>query len=206
VLAHIALVGVVATAGMSTFVAGIQRLGPSRASIVSAVQPALTPLLGLAVFADRLSPAQVLGGAIVVAAVVVLETGSRSAHLLAWLPRRERLALALLAHTVEVPAGRRVVRQGADADAFFLIERGRASVERDDRHVRDLGGGDFFGELALLNGGARTASVVAATDMRLRVIPRRRFCDAMRRLPTLGRSVRDAAGERLASFAVPSPA
>ena len=75
-LATYALIGVVAlvaVAGMTTFVAGVGRLGASRASIVSGVQPALTPLLGFAVFADRLGPEQVLGGALVVSAIVMLE-------------------------------------------------------------------------------------------------------------------------------------
>jgi CRP-like cAMP-binding protein len=70
---------------------------------------------------------------------------------------------------------------------------GRASVERDECHVADLGAGDFFGELALLRCGRRTASVVAATDMRVRVIRRGEFIDAMRRLPTLASSVQEAA-------------
>jgi drug/metabolite transporter (DMT)-like permease len=89
VVGSIALVGLVAVAGMSTFVAGVGRLGPSRASIVSAVQPALTPLVGFAVFADRLGPAQALGGLLVVAGVVILEGRCSAASLLARLPRLE---------------------------------------------------------------------------------------------------------------------
>jgi drug/metabolite transporter (DMT)-like permease len=205
--AMIGVVGVVAVGGMSTFVAGIGRLGASRASIVSAVQPALTPLLGFVVFADRLGPEQMLGGALVVAAVVTLEARGRPTGLfsrLGWLPWRERWALARVTHVIDVPAGSRLVHQGAAPDSFFLIERGRASVKRDDREVADLGVGDFFGELALLEGGARTASVVAATEMRVRVMERRSFGRAMRRLPTLAGFVRDVAAERL--VAVPRPA
>ena len=56
--------------------------------------------------------------------------------------------------------------------------------------------GDFFGELALLRRGRRTASVVAATDMRVRVIAAREFVAALRRLPTLRRSVHAAAVAR----------
>jgi drug/metabolite transporter (DMT)-like permease len=197
--ALIGVVALVAVAGMGTFVAGIGRLGPSRASIVSAVQPALTPLLGFAAFGDRLGPAQLLGGALVVAAVVILEARAlapaRSGP--AWLPAPERRTLARLADAVDVPAGRRVIREGAAADAFFLIERGRASVEHERRHLAYLGPGDFFGELALLRGGTRTASVQAATDMRVRVIRRSDFLGAMQALPTLARSVRSAARERL---------
>jgi CRP-like cAMP-binding protein len=61
------------------------------------------------------------------------------------------------------------------ADAFYLIKRGRAGAERDDRHVADLRAGDFLGELALMRRGARTASAMAASDMRVRVIRRREF-------------------------------
>jgi drug/metabolite transporter (DMT)-like permease len=201
----IALVAFFAVAGMGSFVAGIRLLGPSRASIVSAVQPALTPVLGFMAFGDRLGPAQMLGGTLVVAGVVVLEAragalGWRSR--LAWLPRRERRALARVAVAMDVPAGERLVRQGASADVFYVIERGRASVTQDAEHLRDLGGGDFFGELALLRGGERTASVVAETDMRVRVIRKREFGTALRKLPTLGRSVRELASERLATVSV----
>jgi drug/metabolite transporter (DMT)-like permease len=196
VVASIAVVGLVATAGMSTFVAGIGRLGPSRASIVSAVQPALTPVVGLAVFGDRLGPTQVLGGMLVIAAVVVLETHRRRSPVFSWLPRRERWRLARAATAIEVPAGTQVVRQGAPADAFFLIDSGSATVTRDTRHIDDLAPGDFFGELALLRDRARTASVVAATDMRVRVVSRDQFWRSMGTLPTLARSVRAAAVAR----------
>jgi drug/metabolite transporter (DMT)-like permease len=196
----ISLVGLIAVTGMGTFVAGIRRLGPSRASIVSAVQPALTPLLGFAVFADRLRPEQLAGGALVIAAIVVLEARLE----VAWLPRSERLGLARLAATIEVPAGQPLLRQGASPDAFFVIRRGRARVERDDRHLADLGPGDFFGELALLAGGVRTATVVAATDMRVQVVPRGEFARVMQRLPRLARKVREAASTRLRVVAAPA--
>jgi drug/metabolite transporter (DMT)-like permease len=201
-LASIVLVSFVAVAGMTTFVAGIDRLGPSRASIVSAVQPALTPVVGFAVFADRLGPAQVVGGGLVLAGVVVLEARGTTSNLFSWLPWRERRRLARSAATIEVPAGVRVVSQGAPANAFFLIESGRATVRRNARHVADLGAGDFFGEVALLRGGGRTASVVAATDMRVRAISQDEFGASLRKLPTLARFVRDAAQAR----PIPTPA
>ena len=204
----IALVGLVAVAAMSTFIAGIARLGPSRASIVSAVQPAITPLLGFAVFADRLGAAQLLGGMLVVAGVVILEARRASADSpaavspLSW---RQRRRLARVAVAMDVRAGEGLLRQGAPADAFFLIEAGRATVIRDDRRVADLGPGEFFGEIALLRGGRRTASVVAATDMRVKVVPCREFTSAVRALPALARAMRAVTAERLASFA-PQPA
>jgi drug/metabolite transporter (DMT)-like permease len=102
-LGSIALVGLVAVAGMSTFVAGIGRLGASRASIVSAVQPALTPLVGFAVFADRLGPPQVLGAVLVVAGVVILEARCTASSLFSWLPRGDRARPARAAGTNDLP-------------------------------------------------------------------------------------------------------
>ena len=191
--ALIAAVGLVATAGMATFIAGIDRLGPSRASIVSAVQPAFTPVLGFLVFADRLGPAQALGGLFVIAGVVILESGGRPSEALSRLPRRERWRLARVARAFEVPAGARLVSEGGPADGLYLIEGGRAAVERDERRLAELGGGELFGELALLRGGSRTASVIAETDMRVRLLPRRDFWPAMNGLPTLAGLVREAA-------------
>jgi drug/metabolite transporter (DMT)-like permease len=198
--ALIVVVGFFAVAGMGTFIAGIRLLGPSRASIVSAVQPALTPVLGFFAFGDRLGPSQVLGGALIVSGVVVLE--ARGGVLVwrtspSWLPRRERRALARVAAAMDVPAGERLIQQGAPADAFYVIERGEASVTQDAEHIRDLGDGDFFGELAMLRGGPRTASVVAETDMRVRVVRGSDFAHAMRKIPTLARSVSALATDRL---------
>jgi drug/metabolite transporter (DMT)-like permease len=203
----IAAVAFFSVAGMSTFVAGINHLGPSRASIVSAVQPAMTPVLGFAAFGDRLRPTQMAGGALVVAGVVVLEARGdvfERRSRLAWLPWRERRALARVAFAMDVAPGERLVRQGSPGDAFYVIERGRASVSQGGDHIRDLGGGDFFGELALLRGGERTASVHAATEMRVRVLREDEFRPALRRLPTLARAVGSRAIERLGG--VPEPA
>src|SRR5262245_43972438 len=82
---------------------------------------------------------------------------------LGWLPRHERRILARAGLTVNVPAGRLLLKQGGSPDEFFLIQRGRADVIRDGRPIAGLGPGDFFGEIALLRGGTRTASVVATT-------------------------------------------
>ena len=70
----VAAVGLVsAGVGMGTFIAGVARLGPSRASIVSTAEPILTAALALLCFGDRLGPIQLGGGALVLSAIVVLE-------------------------------------------------------------------------------------------------------------------------------------
>ena len=65
--------------------------------------------------------------------------------------------------TVEVafPAGHVIARQGEVGTGFFVIASGGARVVRDGRTLADLGPGDFFGELSVLDGQPRNAQVVA---------------------------------------------
>lgn len=63
-------------------------------------------------------------------------------------------------------AGHVIVRRGAGAHFLHIIVTGKASVSADGKHVADLGPGDYFGEIALLDGGRRSATVTAATDLR----------------------------------------
>ena len=191
-------VGVVSVAAMTLFLAGVGTLGPARASIVSAIQPGITPVLGLAVFGDRLGAAQILGVGLVIAAVMILEAVRSE---LDWLPHLERWRLILRARRRRVAAGELLVRQGRRRRPV-LPDRGgtlRSPVRRPPR--RQLGPGDFFGEIALVEGSRRTADVVAATAMRLRVVGRRDFHAAMRTLPTLSSAVRRASNKRLSVLA-----
>jgi cAMP-dependent protein kinase regulator len=71
------------------------------------------------------------------------------------------------ADEVSVPAGKVLVREGDYSYQFIAIEEGTAEVTRDGKHVADLGSGDFFGEIGLLERGLRTATVTAKTPMRL---------------------------------------
>jgi CRP/FNR family transcriptional regulator, cyclic AMP receptor protein len=80
----------------------------------------------------------------------------------------EELAeIAPFAEEVSVEAGVQLVREGDFSDEFFAIEEGEAQVSRSGEHVADLGPGDFFGEIGVLERDLRNASVAAKTDMRL---------------------------------------
>ena len=68
--------GLVATAiAIQTFYAGVKRVGGARASLISTVEPIYTIVLAMLLFGERLSPVQVLGGALVIGAVILAETG-----------------------------------------------------------------------------------------------------------------------------------
>ena len=77
---------------------------------------------------------------------------------------RQRLAKTMKEHTY--PAGKQVVVEGRGGVGFFIIVEGKAAVTVGERVVRMLGPGDYFGEMALLSGEERTASVTADTDLR----------------------------------------
>lgn len=63
------------------------------------------------------------------------------------------------------PAGTVLTREGQDGGLLFVILEGEAEVRRDGRKLRTLGKGDVIGELSLIDGQARSASVVAITEV-----------------------------------------
>jgi CRP-like cAMP-binding protein len=86
---------------------------------------------------------------------------------------------------VEAPAGQVLARAGEPGDRFFLIVDGAVRIEvSPDTHHR-AGPGEFFGEMSLLDGEPRSATVVAETPIRLLVIHRRDFWNVLKEAPTL---------------------
>jgi CRP/FNR family transcriptional regulator, cyclic AMP receptor protein len=67
----------------------------------------------------------------------------------------------------EWPEGRVIVKEGGFSNHFYAIEEGTAKVERDRRHLADLGPGDVFGEQGLLERQERSATVTATSEIRL---------------------------------------
>jgi CRP-like cAMP-binding protein len=82
-------------------------------------------------------------------------------------PDDELAQIAGFAQEVNVDAGRELVREGDFSYEFMVIEEGEAEVTRHGEHVNDLGPGDFFGEMGLLEKTLRNATVTAKTQMRL---------------------------------------
>ena len=75
--------------------------------------------------------------------------------------------IATFAQEVSVEAGRELVREGDFSYEFMAIEEGEAEVTREGEHVANLGPGDFFGEMGLLEKTLRNATVTATTPMTL---------------------------------------
>eukprot|EP01055_Gregarina_sp_Pseudo9_P000505 Gregarina_sp_Pseudo_9__504@NODE_1322_length_1690_cov_3_799515_g1241_i0_p1_GENE_NODE_1322_length_1690_cov_3_799515_g1241_i0NODE_1322_length_1690_cov_3_799515_g1241_i0_p1_ORF_typecomplete_len535_score136_18cNMP_binding/PF00027_29/6_3e24cNMP_binding/PF00027_29/8_4e10RIIa/PF02197_17/0_0003Cupin_2/PF07883_11/4e02Cupin_2/PF07883_11/2_8_NODE_1322_length_1690_cov_3_799515_g1241_i0861642 len=87
---------------------------------------------------------------------------------------------------VPVPAGTTVIRQGDSGDGMYFIDDGTLSVDRmsrgSTRHIRVVGPGDSFGEVALLYCADRSASVTAVSDCRLWFLHRDAFNILVRRV------------------------
>ena len=89
--------------------------------------------------------------------------------------RKQLKRIARISEILEVPADTVLARTGTAGNDFFLILDGHARVEVTPRKRSRLGPGQYFGEMSLLDGGPRSASVVAETPLRLLVIKRRDF-------------------------------
>jgi CRP/FNR family cyclic AMP-dependent transcriptional regulator len=85
--------------------------------------------------------------------------------LFAGLPRRHLKKLAERADEVTFDPGSHIVEVNDPGSAFFVLVAGEAKVVRNGRTLGHLQPGDFFGEISLLDGGPRTASVIAETPV-----------------------------------------
>jgi CRP/FNR family transcriptional regulator, cyclic AMP receptor protein len=94
-------------------------------------------------------------------------TRLKSIPLFSSLSDEELESIAPFAEEVQVPEGKPLVKQGQYSYEFMAIEEGRAEVLRDGEHVANLGPGDFFGEIGLLERDLRTATVVAKSPMKI---------------------------------------
>ena len=102
-----------------------------------------------------------------------------------------------VSEVLEVPADSVLARTGAAGNDFFLILDGHARVEVSPRKRSRLGPGQYFGEMSLLDGGPRSASVVAETPLRMLVIKRRDFTTLLNEAPELTQSILETLSRRL---------
>jgi CRP/FNR family cyclic AMP-dependent transcriptional regulator len=83
--------------------------------------------------------------------------------------------VAHVADEVDVPAGMALTQEGATAAEFFVILEGNVEVTRGGGMLATLGPGDFLGEIALVDGGPRTATARTTTPARLVVLTTSQF-------------------------------
>ena len=118
--------------------------------------------------------------------------------LLADLTQRDRQRLAANMKERTFPAGREVVVEGRNGVGFFIIVDGKAAVSVGDRILNMLGPGDYFGEMALISGGQRSATVTADTELRCLTITAWGFKAFVQDNPKVAWGLRQTMAQRLA--------
>ena len=102
---------------------------------------------------------------------------------------------------VNVEPGHVLARQGATGHEFFVMLSGTASVDRDGVHLADVGPGDSQGEISLLDGGPRTATITATTAMTILAATYLEFDTLLDNVPTIAHQMLPALANRVRTLA-----
>ena len=113
----------------------------------------------------------------------------------------QRASVARVCDTLEVESGTVLVRQGDFGHAVFAITSGTADVVHEGAVINTLGPGDYFGEIAVMSGGRRSASVVATSPLTLVTIFNRAIWRLERESPEIAAVLRETITARVGSSA-----
>ena len=113
--------------------------------------------------------------------------------------KRELDEIAAIADEFSLGADRQLTKEGTTGQEFLVIVEGAADVVRKGRKVATLRSGDFLGEIALITGAPRTATVTTRKPARMLVITARDFKSLLRRVPSIQFKVLEALASRLPS-------
>ncbi len=111
--------------------------------------------------------------------------------------REELEAIGRIADEIDVPAGTALTHEGRHEGYFFIIVSGTVRIDRGGRTINTIGAGDFLGEIALLDGGPRTASATTESACRLLSLTHERFHDLLDTSPSVRTAVLEAVGRRM---------
>jgi CRP/FNR family cyclic AMP-dependent transcriptional regulator len=128
----------------------------------------------------------------------------QSIPLFAGLSKDDQKVVAQYADEVDVEPGKVLAEEGRLAYEFFAIKAGTADVKLGGQVAAALGPGDFFGEIGLLAGDRRVASVVASTPMSLVVLTGAQLRAIDSRMPGVAERIRSAMAQRIAANRVAS--
>ncbi len=106
-------------------------------------------------------------------------------------------AVAALGTDVDVEAGRELAKEGDVGSEAFLILEGSAVCTRGGEEIATFGPGDFFGEMALLVHGHRTATITTTSQTSVRAFHRSEFDSLLDRSPKVGVKILRTTAERL---------
>lgn len=117
--------------------------------------------------------------------------------LFAGLSKRHLRRLAAMAEEARFDPQSRIVREGYSGQAFYVILDGTVSVIRSGKGAIRLGAGDFFGEMSLLDGKERSATIEADSEVLTLVIAREDFMKALETEPTMALAILKELATRL---------
>jgi NTE family protein len=126
--------------------------------------------------------------------------------LVAAMPEESRRRLEQACHLVEVPAGQDLVVEGGPAGSAYVVRQGRLEVFVGGRRIREVGPGAVLGELALLTGEPRSATVRARRDATVLELPREALEGVLESEPHASRFLLGEIAERLRTAAPASSA
>jgi CRP/FNR family cyclic AMP-dependent transcriptional regulator len=105
--------------------------------------------------------------------------------------------IARIAEEMDAPAGKALTHEGRHEGYFFIIVSGTVLIERDGQTINTIRDGDFLGEIALLDGGPRTATATTESPCQLIVMTHQRFEQLLDRSPSIRAAVFEEVGRRL---------
>ena len=126
----------------------------------------------------------------------------KAVPLFAGCSKAELQKIAALADELDLGDGATLIREGERGREFIVIVDGTVRVTRGGKSVRDLGAGDFIGEIALVSDVPRTATVTATSPVRLLVVTDRAFRGLIEQMPSIATKVLQSLGQRLHADAV----
>lgn len=121
----------------------------------------------------------------------------RSVPLFGGMTDRSIDSIAAFAIPTSFPDGQVLAREGDPGDSFIVIVTGSATVDQGGTHLRVLGAGDFLGEISLVDGGPRTATVIATAPIEALVIDRAGFSRLMDEFPVVRLEIVSALAQRI---------
>ena len=120
----------------------------------------------------------------------------RGVPLFAECTKKELDRIAAIADEIAVPEGAKLIEEGKRGREFFVLVEGTVDVRRAGRKVAEIGGGSFFGEIALLTDAPRNPTVTALTPTRVLVITGQAFQRVLTETTTIRPKVLAALAER----------
>ena len=128
----------------------------------------------------------------------------KSIDLFVQIPGEDLAQISQITEEVNFEDGEAIFEEGQLGDALFMIVEGQVRVHRGSRLIAELGEGECFGEMAILDSSPRSASVTAAADVGCLRIEREDFYDIMAEKPEISQGIIKGLTRRLRKTLGPS--